>query len=339
MDLDVVRLAARLGAFLRPLVPNADVVDLRLLSHRWQVRTCRFSLYGQGPVRPCVLRLYDGPDAARRCRHETELAVNLCTQGFPVPEVLAHCLDPQVLGDPFQVVAHVGGSTLAEELARSRGAARQRCIERFMGLLVRLHRLPLQQVMPAEMLAEHEPTARLHETLMVQARAALLHTHRLTEFEPILAWIDSAFRGVRWSPAVLTHNDFHPGNILCGPDGVDRLIDWATVGASDARYDLGWTLMLASSYQGQSAYDTVLEAYRQAGGHPIESIDVFVLVAAVRRLMLRGLAAHAAARSIGMPRLRLINDPQEAQHLRSVCALIARISGSRLAGIERVLDG
>jgi aminoglycoside phosphotransferase (APT) family kinase protein len=208
-----------------------------------------------------------------------------------------------------------------------------------MSLLVRLHRLPLQQVMPADMLAARVPAARLHEMLMVQARSALLHRLRLTDFEPILAWIDSAFRGVRWSHSVLTHNDFHPGNVLCGPDGVDRLIDWATFDASDSRYDLGWTLMLASSYQGQGTYDAVLDAYRQAWGYPIESIDVFVLVAAVRRLMLRGLAVHAAARRIGVPRPRLIDEPQEAEHLRSVCALIAQISGSRLAGIELVLDG
>ena len=332
-------LAVRLRAFLGAGVAEGDVADLRRLSHRWQVRTYRFRLVGGPCPGDWILRLYEGPRATERCQQESELVANLWALGFPVPQTLAWGVDPQPLGQPFQVVRHVTGHTLAEELSRSEGSARQRCIQRFMALLVHLHRMPLHQVMPDALRVQQLPADRLHASLLTQARTLVLDTHGLREFEPLLAWVHRAFDDVCWGDLALAHNDFHPGNILCGLDGVDRLIDWTTVGASDHRYDLGWTLMLTAAYQGQQAYEAVFDAYRQAWGQPIASIDVFVLVAAVRRLLLRGLPVHAAAGTMGLPGPRLINDRHEAEHLRSVCALIAQISGLRLPGVERLLHG
>ncbi len=332
-------LAARLRAFLRCGVADAEVVDLRPVSHRWQVRTYRFRATG-GPCQgDWILRLYEGSRATQRCRQEAELVANLHALAFPVPQTLAYGVDPQWLGQPFQIVRHVAGHSLAEEMSRSEGPARQRCIQRFMGLLAHLHGLPLCRAMPEGLRAQQLPAERLHASLLTQARKLVLDTHGLSEFEPLLAWVERAFDAVRWGDAVVAHNDFHPGNILCGPDGVDRLIDWTTVGASDHRYDLGWTLMLTAAYQGPQVCEAVHDAYRKAWGQPIASIDVFVLVAAVRRMLLRGLPVHVAASRVGVPGPRLIDDRREADHLRSVCALIAQISGFRLPGVERVLDG
>lgn len=337
-DVETAALAARLRVFLGSGLADGDVADLRRLSYRWQVRTYRFRLVDGLFEGDWILRLYEGSGAIERCQQESQLVANLGDLGFPVPQTLAYGVDTQLLGQPFQILRDVAGHTLADELSRSQGPARQRCIQRFMALLAHLHRLPLRQAMPEGLRAQQPPADRLHVSLLTQAKTLVIDTHGLREFEPLLAWIDQACAAVRWGDAVVVHNDFHPGNILCGPDGVDRLIDWTTVGAADHRYDLGWTLMLTAAYQGRHAYEAVFDAYRQAWGRSIESIDVFVLVAAVRRLLLRGVPVHAAAHKMGMPGPRLIDEWHEAEHLRSVCALIGQISGLRLPGVERVLD-
>jgi aminoglycoside phosphotransferase (APT) family kinase protein len=338
-DPETRALSARLNGFLRSSYPGAEAVDLRRLSHRWQVRSLRFTWVESGSRTDCVLRLFEGGEAVQRCEREAELTIRLSGQGFPVPGVLAHSSDMRILGQPFQIVCHIKGQTLADELYGSEGNVRERCIDRFMGLMVRMHRIPVAQVMPSRRCTARERAGLFHERLMAQARAVLLDTLRLGEFEPLLVWIDDTARGISWSDAVLAHNDFHPGNILCGADGVDRVIDWATVDVSDHRYDLGWTLMLTASYWGGQAHDSVLRAYARGWGRPIESIEVFILVAAVRRLLLRGLAAHAAAWRIGMPGRAMFSEPREAEHLRAVYALVPQICGLRLPGIERVLDG
>lgn len=338
-EAETAGLAVRLRAFLGAGVAEGAVADLRRLSHRWQVRTYRFRLVGGQSPGDWILRLYEGSRATERCQQESELVANLWALGFPVPQMLAYAVDPHPLGQPFQIVRHVTGHTLAEELSRSQGPARQRCIQRFMALLVHLHRMPLHQAMPEGLRARQLPADRLHASLLTQARTLVVDTHGLREFEPLLAWVDRAFGDVCWGDLALAHNDFHPGNILCGLDGVDRLIDWTTVAASDHRYDLGWTLMLTAAYQGRQACEAVFDVYQQAWGQPIASIDVFVVVAAVRRLLLRGLPVHAAAGTMGLPGPRLINDRHEAEHLRAVCALIAQISGLRLPGVERLLHG
>lgn len=338
-EAEAAALAGRLRAFLGAGVAGGDVADLRRLGHRWQAQTYRFSLIGGRCHGDWILRLYEGPRAVQRCARETAWVTGLADLGFPVPGVLTHCLDPKVLGLPFQIVHLIAGHTLDEELAQCQGTSLQRCVERFVALQVQLHRLPVGSISPNDMPSEHCRADRQHQALLSQARRLILDTHRLVEFTPVLAWIERAFEDIRWGDAVIAHNDFHPGNIVCGPDGVDRVIDWATVSASDHRYDLGWTLMLTAAYHGHRAYEAVFDAYRHAWGQPIASIDVFVLVAAVRRLLLRGLPAHAAAGTMGLPGPRLINDRHEAEHLRSVCALIAQISGLRLPGVERLLHG
>lgn len=332
-------LAARLRRFLTQTSTGDDVSNLRLVSHRWQVRLVRFRLHRQGTPLDAVLSLYEGDRAAWRCEVEAGLATNLSAQGLAVPTLLAYSADPVFLGYPFQIVRHVAGRTLAQELAVASAAQRVQGIDRFASLLARLHQLPVSQVMPRAMRDVQVPSDQHFARLRTEARRVLLDTHHLLEFEPVLAWIDASVRGLRWSEAVLAHNDYHPGNVLCGPDGVDRLIDWATVDASDSRYDLGWTLMLASTYWGPEASDAVMRAYRRACGRSVDAIEVFVLIAALRRMLLRGLPVHAARRKLGMPGRALINEPTEAAHLRSVCALVSRITGLRLPSVERVLDG
>ena len=338
-DPETRALSARLDGFLRSSHPGAEAVDLRRLSHRWQVQIFRFGLVDNGARTDAVLRLYEGPDGVRRSCVETELAANLAAQGFPVPGLLGHSADPKVLGHPFQIVRYISGSTLAQEMSGAGEAQLQRCIERFMRLLVRLHRLPLRAVAPAALLSSPLHAGRFQQALISKARVSIVQAHRLVEFEPLLAWIDAASAHVRWSDPVLTHNDFHPGNVLCDADGVDRLIDWATVNVSDHRYDLGWTLMLAAAYWGPSGRASVLRAYQAALVDELDSIDVFVLIAAVRRLMLRGVVAHAGTKGIGMPARPMFDDPGEVEHLRAVYALVPQICGLRLPGIERVLDG
>ena len=338
-DAEFRALTDRLRAFLRRERPDADVVDLRRLSHRWQVQIFRFGLVDSGVQTDFVLRLYEGADGVRRSQVEAELAANLEAQGFPVPGLLGHSSDPEALGRPFQIVRYIGGTTLAQAMAGADEVALQRCIVRLMQLLVRLHRLLPRAVVPAALASSSVPGDRFQQVLTSKARALIVQTHRLVEFEPLLAWIDAASAHVRWSDPVLTHNDFHPGNVLCGVDGVDRLIDWATVNVCDHRYDLGWTMMLAAAYWGPSGQASVLRAYQAAWVDELDSVDVFVLIAAVRRLVLRGVVAHAGAIGIGMPARPMVDDPGEVEHLRAVYALVPQICGLRLPSVERVLDG
>ena len=330
-------LARPLERFLRQRHPDARVGSLTWVRSRWQTEVHRFSLEAGGVSLDCLLRLYTGVDTGRRCSRESELLRGLRRVGFGVPELTAHCLDPIVLGQPFQVVSHIPGSTMAQVMADGVSDRREGWLQRCAALLAALHALDVKQLLPASDPALSCPPPVFFARLLEDARSVLLRACKLPEFAPVLDWLESELATVRWTPPVLNHNDVHPGNIVCGADGRDYLLDWTDFGVTDYRHDLGWTLMLARAYLGRAGRDVLLAAYEQARGRPVEQIGLFEVTAALRRLHLRGLPVYAASGAIGLRAGLRMNEPMEAQHLRAVYALIPELTGLRVPAVERSL--
>ncbi|MCA2292819.1 phosphotransferase family protein [Mycobacterium timonense] len=78
-------------------------------------------------------------------------------------------------------------------------------------------------------------------------------------------------------PAAICHGDFRLGNILCwGPD-IAAVIDWEIWSRSDPRLDLSWMLWISDPTHpsavgpvaGMPSADELIDAYVDAGGHPI----------------------------------------------------------------------
>ncbi|BCO39203.1 aminoglycoside phosphotransferase [Mycobacterium paraintracellulare] len=78
-------------------------------------------------------------------------------------------------------------------------------------------------------------------------------------------------------PAALCHGDFRLGNMLCcGPD-IEAVIDWEIWSRSDPRLDLSWMLWISDPTHpsavgpvaGMPSADELIDAYVEAGGHPI----------------------------------------------------------------------
>jgi aminoglycoside phosphotransferase (APT) family kinase protein len=84
------------------------------------------------------------------------------------------------------------------------------------------------------------------EQALRRAHAALVQ-FALRGFLPIVAWLEERREAVPCLQPSLVHGDFHPNNILLREDGSAVVIDWAGLQASDARFDLAWTLLLVST--------------------------------------------------------------------------------------------
>ena len=330
--------APALERFLRRSHPDAVVTSLAMVRGRWQTEVHRFRLEVQGRCADYLLRLYMGVDTVQRCRREAEVLQGLGRVGFGVPALLAHCLDPSVLGLPFQVILQIQGRTIAQQLAEPGPAAQlEACVNRCALLLARLHALDAGQILPASDPALSCPPALFFSRMSDRARSLFLGVYRLPEFAPVLDWMDVALASVRWTTPVLNHNDCHPGNIICGADGLDYLVDWTDFGVTDHRHDLGWTLMLARAYLGRPGRDAMLRAYETAWGQPVEQVELFEVMAALRRLHLRGLTAYAARSAIGLQPFLEMHEPLESAHLRAVYEMVPEITGLRLPVVERSL--
>jgi hypothetical protein len=101
------QLADRLLAYLRVCLKTETLTFTRepdAVADGWETYICRFQLRGDGlPVEwqePLILRVHVGPDGIPRVRHEAGVHAHLFNLQYPVPRVLVHELNHQLLTKP-----------------------------------------------------------------------------------------------------------------------------------------------------------------------------------------------------------------------------------------------
>lgn len=150
--------------------------------------------------------------------------------GVPVPHLVDHGTDPDVVGAPFLITRHVDGETLARRLLRDEeyAAVRPRLAAELGRAVARVHRIPLAEV-PG--LQEREPLAHLRATYDELGEP-------LPSVEIALHWL--ARHRPADVPETVVHGDFRNGNMIITEDGLAAVLDWEAVHRGDPREDLGW---------------------------------------------------------------------------------------------------
>jgi aminoglycoside phosphotransferase (APT) family kinase protein len=154
--------------------------------------------------------------------------------GVAVPEPLAFCAEPSVLGRPFLVLTHVSGT--AEARVLTSGGPHPGLAAALGAEIARLHAIRPPLTGPGFL---PDPPADPARARVGELRDLL---DRLGTGRPALEW------GLAWldrhapPPAapVLCHRDFRTGNVLVEGGRVTALLDWEFAGWSDPAEDLGW---------------------------------------------------------------------------------------------------
>jgi aminoglycoside phosphotransferase (APT) family kinase protein len=159
-------------------------------------------------------------------------------RGVTVPEPVAFCADPAVLGQPFALMARVPGKGFGPQIVKDQqlGGDRRALAYRLGEELARIH--ALQPEGPEFAFLGPRPKAPA-AALVTRLRASL---DRMGLIRPELEW------GLRFvevcAPApqriVLCHHDFRTGNYLVDAQGLTAILDWEFAGWGDPMADLGW---------------------------------------------------------------------------------------------------
>jgi aminoglycoside phosphotransferase (APT) family kinase protein len=161
-----------------------------------------------------------------------------------VPEALAFCADPAVLGAPFYVMERVEGVILRKGLPESMIPEPQlaaRIAGELVATLVELHEVDVAAACLSDLGRPEGYARRQVEGWTKRYRQA--ETDRVPEADEVAAWLAAAI--LAQSDATLIHNDFKHDNVVLDPEGWSKVIavlDWEMATLGDPLMDLGTSL-------------------------------------------------------------------------------------------------
>lgn len=262
--------AQRIGRRLPPVlqqalgVPVPRIADLQPLSGGASSQLWAFAVPGGGRY---VLRLAS-PVATRVPMTVEAAAIGAAgAAGVPVAAVVHASDDPDLLGAPFLVMAHVAGEARPGHILRDPGLAglRRRFAEACGHALG-----TLAGVDPAVLAVEApvDPVVRYRAVLDALGTAV-----------PTFEWAFRTLEAGRppGNRDAVVHGDFRLGNLLVDGSGIRAVLDWELVHVGDPVEDLGWLCAKAWRFGaeppvgGIGRRSDLLRAYEEAGGPRVDT--------------------------------------------------------------------
>jgi aminoglycoside phosphotransferase (APT) family kinase protein len=290
---------------------------------------------GQRQAVQRVLRLLTGGRMAD-AEHEYQILALLNRAGYPVPKVytLGHKNDG--MGYPFIIMQCIQGGSFADRFSSSHPGDPEP-LHQFIALFHRLHSLDWRPNVDNPDVFEKREDPFYHFDRVLANYASYLSRFNVSAFEPVMAWLQYQRSRVPCPHSSIVHLDFHHNNILEDADGSLYVIDWTSAEISDYRFDLAWTLTLALAYRGPAGRTAILEAYQDECGQPVPSLDVFEVVAILRRIGSVMISLSAGAEALGMRPETLEVMRGEVEPLTRLCEYMSHLTGLDLPEIKACL--
>ena len=186
--------------------------------------------------RPLVLRLQRNAAVAAQVRRQADVQTFLTRAGYPVPALLVAEDAGNAFGLPFMIMERVDGGTVLAGITGNPLRA-----GRLLTDLGRLHARLHQVTTVGWPLDDGEDPLVSRKLVDMSARVSRL---RLGGCDEALAWLERNAPTVLPETAVITHNDYHPMNVLLSKDQALLVIDWSDATLGDRHSDVARTLTL-----------------------------------------------------------------------------------------------
>ncbi|MBI3660664.1 phosphotransferase family protein [Candidatus Acetothermia bacterium] len=284
-----------------------------------------------------VLRIYPGVDAHTKSAQEFHSLQQLYRIGYPVPKIMLVERENSPFGKPFLIMERIKGQLLGALLFHSPDQNQPSLLKLFCELFVRLHRLDWQPFVEREKHAEFRKPYYFVDQWLRTAHD-YLNRYEMTDFLPVIQWLEQRRDQVPCARPSVVHGDFHPFNMLVREDGSAVVIDWTGCRVTDARFDLAWTLMLASAYHGVEWRQHILKEYERVAKANIDRIEYFEVCAYARRLFDISVSLSQGPDKLGMRPAAADMMKQEMHAAKRVYEYLLERTEIRVPTIEKMLS-
>jgi aminoglycoside phosphotransferase (APT) family kinase protein len=298
MTIDLKTLQVYLQSNL-PEKHNLSILGLEKIADGWESNNHRliveYTLDGVQRV-DWLLRIYSGSGSSSKAEREFHALTKLFAADYPVPQAFLLETNPAPFDGPFILTEFIPGQHMWHEIDQSSDERKLLLLDSLCQLFVRLHSLDWKLFNNS--LPENEPFFFIDR--MLEEAGQILSRFPDFNGSTLLDWITSRrslYACLRPSPV---HQDFHPANILIGPDGRLKVIDWTSFDVTDYRFDLAWSLVLANAYGGDLMRGLILQGYERHAGKPAENIEAFEAISCARRLLDLTVSLTQGAEAMGM---------------------------------------
>jgi aminoglycoside phosphotransferase (APT) family kinase protein len=329
-------LADVLRRYLADRYPGSTLSDVQFLTSGSESDIYTFTLeFSTDAPKNFILRPYHGDGAAQKLRREIAGFRHLHQASYPIPGILVSETDPAVLGRPFTIMEKLEGRALWQILSETAPSQAGQLLDRFGGLLARLHQLDWRPFIERAELYEANPTALLDE-LFVSFRQLYIQCD-VVGFLSVVDWLEQHQSDIMVYPAVV-HLDFHANNVLLCQDDRLVVIDWTQVAVSDFRADLSWTLMIMGDYGRRQWGERILQAYCAAAKHPVTHLDYFNVITDMKLLASTVISLRQGPEKLGLRAEAIDSLEQQVPLLRRLSGRIQSLTGISIPEVALLLS-
>jgi aminoglycoside phosphotransferase (APT) family kinase protein len=187
------------------------------------------------------------PPSAHDVLREARLLSALSDTPARVPDVLAVCDDPTMIGAPFYVMERIGGDVIVTSIPPALDTPAERCRigEQLIDSLVEIHAVDWRA---AGLDGFGKPTGYLERQLRrFLGLWELNKTREITAVETVGSWLAEHLPSS--GPATIVHGDYRLGNTIFAsgaPAHLAAVLDWEMATIGDPLADLGYLCMMWS---------------------------------------------------------------------------------------------
>jgi len=333
-------LAKRIEAYLETLYPDRSSVSVACIDEietGWETEMYTLEIdarrNGEKVKEDLVLRVYQGEGAGRKSSKEYHLMRKLDGVGYPVPKVYGHEESREAIGKPFLLMERIKGTTLDAAYDGGTPEETRRGIDRLVALFAQLHRLDVAPFKGITELPCHDD--HVQDALDWYRRTAGGQAKWL---KPVVDWLAERKRCIEPVRQSVVHMDYHGMNVMLREDGSEAVIDWGASRIGDHRMDLGWTLLLYTTFGGEAYRDPILASYSKHSGRKVEDVEYFEVMAATRRIIDFATTMEGDADSVGLKPEVVEMMRASKEHYRRVHDSLMARTGIRLAAFTDILD-